>query len=106
MSAWNLTVGLRVRTPLFGDVQIYHPAQDRDKNLLRKAWERVLDAVTTILENVPRDEVATVVDLSGPLEDPDTSTWQVITNLLRNALLEAILPGFDREGGRKRRAAS
>lgn len=92
--------------PLFGDVRIYDPEQERGEGLLRKAWERVLDALTTVLENVPRDEVATVLDLSGRLDDPDTSTWQMIVNLLRNAFLEAILPGFDRETGRTRRAAS
>ena len=92
--------------PLFGDVQVYDPEQDRDKGLLQRAWERLLDVVTSILENVPREEVATEVDLSGPLEDPDASTWQIVANLLRNAFVEAILPGFDREGGARRRAAS
>ena len=90
--------------PLFGDVKVYDPEQDRHKGLVRKGWERLLDALKTILENVPRDEVATVVDVSGPLKQPDTSTWGTIVNLLRNAFLEAILPGFDRQTGRGRRA--
>lgn len=91
--------------PLFGDVQVYDPEQDRDKNLLRKAWERVADAVASLLENAPRDEVATVTDLSGRLDQPDTSTWQVLVNLIRNAFVKAILPGFDRERSPGRRAA-
>lgn len=91
--------------PLFGNVEIYDPEQDRDKNLLRKAWERVVDVVRAILENAPRDEVATVTDLSGRLDQPDTSTWQVLANLVRNAFVKAILPGFDRDGPSRRRAA-
>jgi hypothetical protein len=86
--------------PLFGDVKIYDPQQDRDKGLLQRAWERVLDVLARILENIPREEVATVVDLSGPLEDPEASTWQAVVNLLRNAFFDAILPGFERQSGR------
>lgn len=37
----------------------------------------------------------------GPLEDPETSTWQAIVNLLRNAFVEAILPGFDGQARRR-----
>jgi hypothetical protein len=86
--------------PLFGDVQVYDPEQARERGLLQRAWERVLDVLVSILENVPRDEVATVVDVSGPLEDPALNTWQALGNLLRNAFLQAILPGFERPPGR------
>ena len=57
------------------------------------------------LENEPRDQVATVVDISGPLENPDTSTWDTIVGLVSNAFVKAILPGFEREAeaaGKKR----
>lgn len=87
--------------PLFGDVKVYDPEQDRDEGVLRKAWERIVDVLKSVLENAAREEVATVVDLSGPLEDPKSSTWQAIVNLLRNAFVEAILPGFDRQARRR-----
>jgi hypothetical protein len=87
--------------PLFGDVKVYDPEQDRDEGALRKAWERIVDVLKSVLENAAREEVATVVDLSGPLEQPKGSTWQAIVNLLRNAFVEAILPGFDRQARRR-----
>jgi hypothetical protein len=83
--------------PLFSDVRAYDPAQDRDKGFLRRLYERVVGAVTKILKNAPRDEVATVIDISGPLPDPQASTLQAIGNLVRNAFFKAILPGFDRD---------
>ena len=49
-----------------------------------------------LLEN-PRQEVATQTDISGRLERPQTSTWQAVLGILQNALLRAILPGFERE---------
>jgi hypothetical protein len=51
----------------------------------------------------PRDEVATVANLSGPLENPQTSPWQVLVNLIQNAFFDAILPGFRWELGRSSR---
>jgi hypothetical protein len=50
-----------------------------------------------IFENRPRDQVATVTRLEGPLQNPNASTWEVLVNLVRNAFIEAILPGFERE---------
>lgn len=82
--------------PLFGDVQVYDPEQARERGLLQRAWERVLDVLATLLENAPREEVATLVDVSGELGDPALRTWQAIRNLIRNAFFDAILPGFER----------
>jgi hypothetical protein len=47
--------------------------------------------------------VATKADISSPLENPQASTWQVLVNLIQNATLQAILPGFEREVGRSQR---
>jgi len=91
--------------PLFKDVKAYDPEQDRDKGFMRRLYERMIGWVSKILKNVPRKEVATRVDIAGRLDDPQTSTWQAIKNLLRNAFIEAILPGLERETGRERREA-
>ena len=48
-----------------------------------------------IFKNRKRAEVATVANISGPVEDPRASTLQVIVNLVRNAFVKAILPGFE-----------
>ena len=53
-----------------------------------------------LLENFPRDEVATQADIGGPLDNPQASTWQVVVTLIQNAFFKAILPGFERELGR------
>jgi hypothetical protein len=58
--------------------------------------------VSKLLENQPRDEVATKAEVVGRLDDPKTSTWQAIGNLVRNAFFRAILPGFDEELRRQR----
>lgn len=83
--------------PLFKDVDVYDREQDKEKGVLKKVYEKVVGGLSHILENQPRDQVATVVDISGPLEEPNTSTWDTIVGLVSNAFVRAILPGFERE---------
>jgi hypothetical protein len=83
--------------PFFGDTKVYDRRQEEDKGFLQQLYERVVGAIASILENIPRDEVATEVEISGPLDDPEMSTWEIIVGLVRNAFFQAILPGFERE---------
>ena len=83
--------------PLFKDMKVYDARQDKEKTLFYKLYEGLIGGVATLLENTPRDEVATRTDVSGPLEDPRTSTWQTLVNLITNAFFKAFLPGFEKE---------
>jgi hypothetical protein len=83
--------------PLFAHLQVYGKEQDQDKSLGKKIYEHVVSGVGKLLKNRPRREVATVIDISGPLGDTQTSTIQAIVGLLRNAFVKAILPGFDQQ---------
>jgi hypothetical protein len=83
--------------PLFKDVKAFDPEQDRDKGFVRRLYERIVTGLSKILKNPPREEVATKVDVDGRIDNPSTSTLQAIANLLRNAFIEAILPGLERE---------
>lgn len=86
--------------PLFADMDVYDRKQDRDKNVLQQMYEGVVGGLATVLENHQRDEVATRADLSGPIDDPQASTLEVVLRLLQNAFIKAILPGLERERGR------
>jgi hypothetical protein len=83
--------------PLFSGLQVYDPAQDRNKSAFHKLYEKTVQAVSKILKNRPRKEVATVATISGPVENAKASTIQIIAKLIQNAFFRAILPGFDRE---------
>jgi hypothetical protein len=83
--------------PLFRDLKAYDPRQDEEKSLGTKIKEKAADLAATVLRNKPREEVATVAPIAGPLENPDASTWQTIVGLVQNAFFKAILPGFLRE---------
>ena len=86
--------------PLFKDLKVYDPRQDKDKSFSQKLYEGVVGGIAALLENTSRQEVATKTEISGEVANPQTSTWQTVMRLIQNAFFKAILPGFEREAER------
>ena len=82
--------------PLFRDVDVYESEQDKNKNVFRQMYEGVVGGLAKLLEN-RQDKVATVTSLKGPVKDPHANAVQVLSGLLKNAFVEAIMPGFRQE---------
>lgn len=85
--------------PLFRNLDVYDKEQDRDKDVLDKMREGAIEDMSSLLENAPREEVATKADVSGRASAPRTDTVQVVLRLIQNAFFKAILPGFERKFG-------
>ncbi|HKT35517.1 MAG TPA: DUF748 domain-containing protein [Nitrospira sp.] len=85
--------------PLVRKLDVYDTAQDQDKKALEKVREGAIEDLSTLLENVPRQEVATKANVSGDVTRPHTETIQIVIGLIQNAFFKAILPGFEREFG-------
>ncbi|HJV36131.1 DUF748 domain-containing protein [Geomonas sp.] len=83
--------------PFFKDMKVYDKRKDKDKSLFHKVYEMLIGGVAKLLENRPREQVATKADISGSLKSPQTSTWQIIVQLVRNAFIKAILPTFEHQ---------
>ena len=83
--------------PFFKDMKVYDRRRDKDKSIFSQAYEMLVGGVAKLLENRPRDQVATKADISGTLKNPETSTLQVLAQLIRNAFFKAILPSFEKE---------
>lgn len=83
--------------PLFKDMEITDMRTVEQKNVFHKIYVATVSLTTKIFKNPPRQQVATQTDISGPLESPRASLWQLIVNLVRNAFITAIVPGFERE---------
>ena len=78
--------------PVFDELKVGSP--DERKGVGQKIYEGILGGVASVLKNPPRREVATETKISGRLDNPRTSVWQVFTGLVRNAFFDAILPGL------------
>ncbi len=83
--------------PMFSNLKVYDYQKDKNKSLLQQAKEVVIGAAAHIFKNSQTQKVATQVDLNGTLKNPDVSTWQAFVEVVRNAFIQAILPGFDRQ---------
>ena len=89
--------------PLFHEMDVYDQRQDKEKNVFRKLYEGAMGGLSWLFQNTPRDEVATTIQVSGKLSNPETSTWDTIVGLVQNAFFKAILPGFEREASAPRK---
>jgi len=83
--------------PLFKDMKIYDRSSRREKGISHKLYVWMVGRISKLLESRTHNEVATRAAVSGSLESPGTSTWEIFINLLRNAFIKSILPGFEKE---------
>ena len=92
--------------PLFTDIKVYDSRKDAKKPILHQAYEIVIGGAAKLLKNRSTQQVATKVDISGPVGTPNVDTWQALGQFLANAFINAIVPGFDREVAQARQAHS
>jgi Domain of Unknown Function (DUF748) len=91
--------------PLLKDVQVAKWRQD--ESLGRRVWEGIVQLAAKVLENSEKEQVATRIPLSGRFDKPQPDLWATIGGLLRNAFVQALMPGIEGsigvpgEGGKK-----
>jgi hypothetical protein len=82
--------------PMFADLEVYNYQKDKNTPIMHQAKELVIGGVSHLLTSHSTSQVASDVDLKGKLTRPDIDTWQALGEVIRNAFIQAILPGFDR----------
>lgn len=74
--------------PLMQDVDMYG-TQEQNDPLLRKVWEGIVEFAANVVENEDEDQVAARIPFTGTIANPETSIWQTIASVLRNAFVSA-----------------
>jgi hypothetical protein len=94
--------------PILKDVKIFSPGKKDEGGLLQSAWEAMVGGVESILENRPKDQLATQVPLAGKFKNPRAGLWASVGYLLRNGFIRALSPSLthsidfgDVTGGKK-----
>jgi hypothetical protein len=79
--------------PLFKDIEVakWRP----DESLGRRVWEHVVQLASKILENRQEKRVATKIPVRGRFDKAEPDLWAAIGALLRNAFVQALLPGIE-----------
>lgn len=83
--------------PFFVDMKVYDRRQDAGEGVMHQVYEGLVGGVARLLENPPRDSVATKAPITGRVDDPKVGTLQLVLRLIQNAFFGAILPGFEAE---------
>jgi hypothetical protein len=78
------------------NLKVYDYQKDKSTPILHQAKELAIAGASHLFKNRSTEKVAADIDLKGKLTSPDISTWQALAQVLRNAFIEAIIPGFDR----------
>jgi hypothetical protein len=81
---------------LFANLKVYDYQKEKGSGLAHQAKELAIEGASHLFKNRRTEKVATDVDLKGKLTSPNIDTWQALAQILRNAFVEAIIPGFDR----------
>jgi hypothetical protein len=83
--------------PLFRHLTVLSLKKDiKEDNVLEFFWEALVGVGMEVFKNQPRDQVATLIPLTGDLNRPNMDVLTVIGNVLRNAFIRAYLPRFER----------
>jgi hypothetical protein len=83
--------------PMFSNLKVYDAQKDKNKGVLQQAKEVLVGAAAHVFKNRQTQKVASQVNLNGTLKSPNVSTWEAFVEVVRNAFIQAILPGFDRQ---------
>lgn len=82
--------------PLIHDIDVLG-MEDRNDNILRKAWESISGTVTEIFENQSKETFATKIPLQGRIDNPHANIVFAILQILENAFISALQPSIDQQ---------
>lgn len=82
--------------PIIKNLDVVGP-EDSNDNIFNRIYEHMIGAAGVILRNQKKQQVATKIELSGRLDDPESSTIDAVWEVLRNAFIQALMPSIDNE---------
>ncbi len=79
--------------PLFENLQIMKPNEKLPAH--QQIYKAIVAGVAKILQNPQTKAVATKITIAGNINNPQMNIRSLIINLLKNAFIQALLPGID-----------
>lgn len=79
--------------PIVKDLKIINPKEPMGP--VEALYKGALEIVAKVLTNSETKTIATKINLSGNVDDPDTSTLSIVGYLLRHSFIHALLPQVD-----------
>ncbi len=86
--------------PMFTGLDVLNFKEDiKHETALKAFWEGIVGATGKILQNQPKDRLATEIPITGRVDQPGTNLMGVVAGVLKNAFVRALMPGFKDKGG-------
>lgn len=64
-------------------------------NPVKRVYHAMMQGLANLLKNKGTQKNASKISISGPIEDPALSIWSLVTSLLENAFVKALVAGFN-----------
>ena len=77
--------------PFFEDLD-FTDLEERDKGVLTRVWEKVVQGLAWLVKNKERDQLATRIPFQGRFGDPEVGLFATIANLFRHGFVRAFNP--------------
>lgn len=77
------------------DVFEWQKEEREHKSALKVFWDAIVAAVSTIVRNLPKDQLAAKIPISGVYTNSTVDLTSTIGSLLRNAFIRALIPKYD-----------
>jgi hypothetical protein len=83
----------------FDDLDVFEWKKERNehKSVLKIFWDAVVGGVSTIVRNLPKDQLAVKVPISGAYTNSSIDLTRTLGSLLRNAFIRALIPKYDQK---------
>lgn len=82
--------------PLIKNLRVYESEQERGKSFIQKLREAVVGGAAAAIEDPSSHEVATNIEITGAVSNPEIHTWEAVARLVGHTFFHVIVPGFDR----------
>ncbi|MGH7941499.1 MAG: DUF748 domain-containing protein [Limisphaerales bacterium] len=79
------------------DVFEWKKEENEHKSALKIFWDAIIAGISTIARNIPEDQLATKIPISGVYTNSTIDLTSTIGSLLRNAFIRALIPKYDQK---------
>lgn len=80
--------------PIFTDLSIASFKDESGSAASQLFWGALIPVAEFLLENEEENQHAAEIPITGDIESPETDVWVLVVTTLRNAFIQAIIPGF------------
>lgn len=81
--------------PIVKDLDVVEWKDEKEDPLGQKLWESLIGFGAWVFKNKKTEQLATRIEFSGDVKDPDIPLMTIVGETLRNAFVKALYPSLE-----------